>query len=93
MKNMSEFKPRPPLTSESNSVTLAHSTQPPQDGIPSYSSMSYTVANAVPPTIEMNETTRETSKPLSAVAIRVVNSVLQAKVNESAIRRDQDEGF
>lgn len=88
---MSEFRPQPPITSESNSVTVAHSPQPSQSGIPPYGSMSYTVANAAPATIERGGAERESSKPLSATAIRVVESVLHAKVNEANVRRDTSE--
>lgn len=87
---MSEFRPRPPISIESNSVTVAHSPQPSQSGIPPYGSVSYTVANAAPATIERS-TDRESSKPLSATAIRVVESVLQAKVSEANVRRDTSE--
>jgi hypothetical protein len=90
---MSEFRPQPPVSSESNSVTVAHSPQPSQSGIPTYGSMSYTVANAAPATIERGSGERESSKPLSATAIRVVESVLHARVNEANVRRDSCEDF
>ncbi len=87
---MSEFRTQPPISSESNSVTV-HSPQPSQSGIPPYGSMSYTVTNAAPATIERGGAERESSKPLSATAIRVVESVLHAKVNEAHVRRDTSE--
>lgn len=85
---MSEFEPRPPINSQSNSMTVVHSPQP-QSGIPDYGSMSYTVVNAAPITVD--DTASKPSKPLSATAIRVVDSIVRAKVNESAIRRDTSE--
>lgn len=87
---MSELEPRPTITSESNSMTVAHSPQP-QSGIPEYGSMSYTVANAAP--IAVRDDASQPSKPLSATAIRVVDSIVRAKVNEAAIRRDTSEDF
>jgi hypothetical protein len=87
---MPEFKPQPPISSDSCSVTLEHSPQPAQSGIPSYGSMSYTVVNAAPAVIGRDHDKRET-RPLSASAIRVVNSILHAKVNKAAIRRDKGE--
>lgn len=89
--DMSNLKPRPPITSESNSVSVVNCPEPSQSGVPTYGSMSYTVVNAALVTSQSAESER--SKPLSATSIRVVNSVLRAKVNESAVRRDRDEDF
>jgi hypothetical protein len=56
--------------------------------LPTYGSMSYTV----PPSPEVTDNQPEgaPSRPLSTGAIRVVNSVLGARVPESAIERDSD---
>jgi hypothetical protein len=81
---MPEFNAKPPLISESNSLTVAHSPQP-QEPLPSSESMSYTVANAASPSLEQEQ---KPSGPLSATTIKVVNSVLRAKVNEAAVMRD-----
>jgi len=53
--------------------------------LPTYSSMSYTVTPAAE-----NQPEGAPSQPLSTAAIRVVNSVLNARVPESAIERDTD---
>lgn len=84
---MSELKPRPPMTSDSNSMTVVHSPQP---HVPEYGSMSLTVVNAAPITVR-DDAASKPSKPLNASAIRVVDSIVRAKVNESAIRRDTSE--
>lgn len=83
---MWEFNKQPQVTSESTTITIvgpvnqAHSDPFKVTGC--YPSMSYTVGDkseGVP------------SQPLSAGAVRVVNSVLNARVSESAIRRDRNE--
>lgn len=88
---MADVKPEPkpelppPLESLSQSITIVGVVNAAPSGIPvpSYASMSYTL----PMTVE--EDTR--SKPLSQRAIRVVDSVIHARVRESAIQRDTDE--
>jgi|GEM_PF-5559242 len=88
---MPDFNPRPPITSDSSSVTMSPCTQPTQgNGVPSYSSMSYTVVNATPVVVQSNV---EPPRPLNEATIRVINSVFHAKVNEAAIRRDESEDF
>lgn len=79
---MSELKPQPPRKSESTSivgvVNFAHLSE---SVTTSYSSNSYTVAAVG---------SEQPSRPLSAATIRVVNSVLRARVRESAIMRETD---
>jgi hypothetical protein len=87
---ISEFKAKPPLTSDSNSVTVSHFPQPAESGIFPTDSMS---CNSSQEAIMGPHLEDDTSKPLSAASIRVVNSVLRAKVNEAAVRRDRSEDF
>lgn len=80
---MPEFKPQPPINSESTTAVVGVVNFTPQDQcrvLPSYSSMSYTVGNKQPEGLP--------SQPLSAGSIRVINSVLGARVPEEAILRD-----
>ena len=89
---MPELKPQPPLpTSQSTTIVGVSNFVTPADPfrqLPTYGVTSYTVANVGVPT-DMGAP----SQPLSAGAIRVVNSVLTARVPESSILRDSDEDY
>jgi len=84
---MTEMNPNTPLVNimESTTVTIVGVSNAPADSreLPTYSVMSYTVPseNAAP------------SHPLSEGAVRVGNSLLSARVPESAILRDKSEDF
>jgi len=85
---MSEFnKAQPQIKSESTTIVgvVHHAPPDPYKVAPCYGSMSYTVSD--------KQADATPSQPLSAGAVRVVNSVLSAKVSESAIRRDGSEDF
>jgi len=84
---MPELNRQLPIGSESNSLTV-QSPQPSQSDVPSYGSMSYTVANAVPVTIDRGTAENAESQPLTAASVRVISSIVRTKVNEAAIRRD-----
>ena len=89
---MSELKPQPPLpTGQSTTIVGVSNFVTPADPfrqLPTYGVTSYTVANVGLPT-----DTGAPSQPLSAGAVRVVNSVLNARVPENSILRDNDEDF
>jgi hypothetical protein len=90
---MSTIKTQVPTTSQIVTIIGGSNFVPPATQYNSYDSMSYTVpANAatILPTIEVSASPAEgsPSRPLSAAAIRIVNSVLTARVPESAIERD-----
>jgi hypothetical protein len=89
---MTELKVNIPTTSLSNTIITSNAVTAPDFGRSS-SSMSFTIESIsafmtieeLPTHVIMAESP---SKPLSAGAIRVVNSVLRAKVSEASFRRD-----
>jgi hypothetical protein len=82
---MADTQSKPPVNvSESTSVTIVgnyNATPPDSRALPTYSVTSYTVAT---------ESTTP-SHPLNEGAVRVGNSLLDARVPESAILRDRSE--
>ena len=79
-------KPQPPIKSESTTVigVVNQAVPDPFKVASCFGSMSYTVSE---------NKSDAPSQPLSAGAVRVVNSVLDARVNEAAVRRDRSEDF
>jgi hypothetical protein len=91
---MSELKPSVPTPSESMTIVGPTNFAPPANPfqvVPTYESMSYTVtasATMMLPVETGNRVEGAPSQPLSPGAVRVVNSVLNARVPDSAIERD-----
>lgn len=84
---MQDFnKPQPPIRSESTTIigVVNQAVPDPLKVASCFGSMSYTVSE---------KQADAPSQPLSAGAVRVVNSVLDARVNEAAVRRDRGEDF
>lgn len=80
-------KAQPPVKSESTTIVgVVNQAVPDPFKVTScFGSMSYTVSD--------KHAEGAPSQPLSAGAVRVVNSVLDARVSEAAIRRDRSEDF
>jgi hypothetical protein len=86
---MSELKPQVPISSRSTTIVgVANFVSPvdPYTSLPTCDSASYTVSANFDATCGQPEP--GPSQPLSEGTIRVVNSVLNARVPESAIRRE-----
>jgi hypothetical protein len=85
---MAELKPQVPISNLSTTIIGVSNFVPARDpgALPTYGCMSYTVAPSTDQPGDQGEGVP--SQPLSTGAIRVVDSVLQARVPESAIRRE-----